>query len=61
MPGATLCGTMIFSLGSPGVKMLESPLVTRRPSGASLACLIRNLILLLRSPALEVGVFPDMR
>ena len=41
--------------------MVESPLVTKSPSGASLACLIRNLISLLRSPGLVVGVFPDIR
>ena len=41
--------------------MVESPLVTRSPSGANFACLIRNLISLLRSPGFEVGVFPDIR
>ena len=61
VPGATLSGTMIFSLGSSGTNTLESPLVTRRPSGANLACLIRNQISLLTSPAFEVGVFPDIK
>ena len=61
MPGATLCGTIIFSLGSPGTYTLESPLVTRSPSLANLAFLIKNRISLLRSPDLVVGVFPDIR
>ena len=61
MPGATLCGTMIFSLVSPGTKILESPFVTRRPSDASFACLIKNLISLFMSPGFEVGTFPDVR
>ena len=61
MPGATLCGTTIFSFGSPGTKVLESPLVTRRPSGAMVACLLRNLISLLRSLPFVVGTFPVVK
>ena len=57
MPGATLCGTMIFSFGSPGTNILESPLVTSNPSEAILAFRIRNRISLFRSPDLVVGVF----
>ena len=51
-----MCGTTIFSLGSPGTKMLESPLVTSNPSGAIVAFLMRNLILLLTSPPFIVAV-----
>ena len=61
VPGATLCGTNIFSFCSPGTKMLESPLVTRRPSGVMVAFLMRNLILLLTSPPFVVGTFPVVR
>ena len=61
MPGATLCGTIIFSFGSPGTKILESPLVTSSLSEANLAFCIRNRISLFKSPALVVGVFPDIR
>ena len=61
VPGATLCGTIIFSFGSPGTYILQSPFVTKRRSGASLAFLIRNLISLLTSPALDEGVLPDIR
>ena len=61
VPGATLCGTMIFSLGSPGINMVESPFVTSRPSGAIVACFIRNLISLFISPAFVVGTFPEIR
>ena len=41
--------------------MLESPLVTRRPSGVMVAFLMRNLILLLTSPPFVVGTFPVVR
>ena len=61
VPGATLCGTIIFSLGSPGTNMVESPFVTRRPSGAIVACFIRNLISLFISPGFVVGTFPDVK
>ena len=61
VPRATLCGTTIFSFGSPGTKMLESPLVTRRPSGAMVVFLMRNLILLLTSLPFVVGTFPVVR
>ena len=61
VPGATLCGTIIFSLGSLGTKMLESPFVTNSPSGAIVACLMRNLISLFMSPAFMVGTFPEIR
>ena len=41
--------------------MVESPLVTKSPSGANFACLIRNLISLLRSLPFVVGTFPVVK
>ena len=61
MSGVKLCGMTIFSLGSPGTKMLESPLVTSKPLGASVAFLMRNLISLFTSPPFVVGTFPVVR
>ena len=61
VPGATLCGTIIFSLGSPETKIVESPFVTSKPSEAILACFMRNLISLFISPGFEVGIFPEER
>ena len=61
VPGAILWGTIIFSLGSPGTKIVESPFVTSSPSGAIVACFMRNLISLFMSPGFEVGTFPDDR
>ena len=55
------CVGLLFSLGSPSVKIVESPLVTNSPSGAMGAFLIRNLISLFMSPALFVGVLPKIR
>ena len=56
-----MCGTIIFPLGSPGTYIFESPLVTKSPSEANFAFLIRNLISLFRSPDFVVGVFPDIK
>ena len=61
MPRATLCGTIIFSLGSPGTNTEESPFVTSRPSGAMVALRIRKRISLFRSPDFVVGTFPVVR
>ena len=40
---------------------MESPFVTNKPSGAIVACFMRNLISLFMSPGFEVGTFPDVR
>ena len=56
-----MCGTIIFSLGSPGTYIFESPLVTKSPLVANFVFLIRNLISLFRSPDFVVGVFPDFK
>ena len=59
--GVTLCETIIFSLGSPGTKTVESPFVTSSLLGAMVAFLIRNLILLFISPDFVLGTFPVIR
>ena len=41
--------------------MVESPFVTSKPSGAIVACFIRNLISLFISPGFVVGTFPEVR
>ena len=41
--------------------MVESPFVMSSPSGAIVAFLIKNLILLWRSPPFPDGTFPDVR
>ena len=61
VPAAMLWGTIIFSLGLPGMKVEESPLVTRRPSGAMVALQIRNQISLFISPNFVDGTLPVVR
>ena len=56
-----LGGTIIFSLGSPGMNMEESTLVTRRLSEAIVAFCIRNQISLFMSPDLVMGTFPVVK
>ena len=54
-------GITIFSLGSPGANVLDSPVVTSSPSLVSMAFRMRNLISLNLSPDFCVAIFPVLR
>ena len=54
-------GITIFSLGSPGENVLDSPVVTSSPSLVSMAFRMRNLISLNLSPDFCVAIFPVLR